>query len=224
MTANIIKEKKLFLFDFDGTLADTSGDIENSINHLLNHYQLAILSFGHFRQHVGTGVHQLITGILEEFYPANKIDINEALAIYNEHHVNNLTTTVKLYPGVRELLSFLKKENKLAGIISNKYSFYTEKIVNYLQLQDLVVLIYGPDNVPVRKPAPDGIWQALKATNIPPAEAIIIGDSLPDILAGKKAGITTAAVTYGFNTAEKLSRENPDYLFSTLNELLQAIS
>lgn len=224
MSSKILKNKSLFLFDFDGTLADTSGDIESSVNHLLTYYGLPPITFAQFKQHVGTGVTQLIDGILKEFYAAEKIDLTTALEIYNKHHVNNLTNTVKLYPQALELLKFLKESQCLCGIISNKYSFYTRKILDHLKISEFFTLVYGPDNVPERKPAPDGILLALKETKKEASQAVIIGDSLPDIIAGQNAGITTVAVTYGFNDEKKLTSQHPDCLFNDLGEIIKALN
>jgi phosphoglycolate phosphatase len=213
----LITEQQLYIFDFDGTLADTSADILASINYLRKHYALPPLSFTEARKYIGIGQTKLIEGFLAE---VPELNLSEATRLFREHHESQLTNRVKLYPGTAETLQSMFAQGKKLAIVSNKYSFYVEKILNHLQARAYFSLILGPDNVEKRKPDPLPLFQTAEKLKIALTKTVMVGDSRYDIEVGKNAGVTTVACTYGFNTRAELAVYQPDYYIDKFSELI----
>lgn len=214
---SLIEQKKLFLFDFDGTLVDTSLDILNSVNHLRRHYGLKAFSFDEAKKYIGIGLQKLVEGVVSE---RPEIDIREAIEIYREHHKLHLLDKVRFYPEVPETLQELENSGKILGIITNKYSTFSAQILKHLKCPVKFRLIFGPDNTTERKPSPGPILKALEQTGIPAAAAVMIGDSIYDLHSAKAAQVTTVACLYGFNDEKTLLLESPDFAIKNPGELL----
>ena len=107
-----INNRKIMIFDLDGTLVDTAPDFRNSVNFMLNHYNEPPVTLEEIRDWVGYGGRELIkrTMIAKQIeFDDNKLD--EMLAIFLSHYTENIDDDSKLYDNVKETLNFLKKEN-----------------------------------------------------------------------------------------------------------------
>ena len=93
-----------------------------------------------------------------------------------------------------------------------------------LGLDSYFDMVQGADTTKYKtKPSPEGIHYILKKLNVKPENIIMVGDSTHDILAGKRAGVRTCAVTYGYREEKVLTNESPDYLIHELPELLNIL-
>jgi len=210
--------KKLFVFDFDGTLANTLQDITTSVNHVRSHLSLSQLSTKEVTLHIGKGQGDLVRGIAEDAGTTQE----EVLTLYREHHEKHLLEYVQYYPGVAGTIRLLKKRNNKIVILSNKFSHYCREIVAHLKPRLEFDLILGPDSVPQRKPDPSGIFLAAEELGIGLEKTVMIGDSEYDIKAGINAGVTTVACLYGYGDPDLL-KEISDFQvgkFSDIEKLL----
>jgi len=210
---------KLIMFDLDGTLADTLADITDSLNYTLGAFGFKPLSKAHVRKIVGEGVSILVEKALRSEQGGEALlyrdqVIKKFLERYSAHPVDN----TYLYPGVKETLELLK-EYKMA-IISNKTLFLTEKILKELGIDKYFEAVVGPEAG--RKPSPGPINHLLRKIGIAPNEAVIVGDSIYDIEAGKNAGLMAAiGVTYGYGDRETLG--GADYVIDNIGELVHIL-
>lgn len=204
---------KLIIFDLDGTLVDSSVDITNALNYALAPYGFSSLTPGDVIKMVGEGVTRLVGKLVGEVEALVKDDV---MARFLEHYSQHLLDNTKEYPGVSTTLEGLKEFKK--AIISNKRELLSRKTLDGLGLSGFFDVIVGSDTTSEKKPSPVPVLWTLSELKIRPEEAMIVGDSNFDIDAGKAAGITTVAVTYGYRPVEAIS--HADYMIDRMPNLI----
>lgn len=204
---------KLILFDLDGTLVDSSVDITNALNYALGPYKFAPLTKNEVIKLVGEGVTRLIEKLVGNM---DISAIDDVKGRFLEHYSRHIVDHTREYPGVRETLEALSGYKK--AIISNKREALSRKTLEGLGLAGYFELVIGSDTTPEKKPSPAPIFRALSGLETSPAEAVMVGDSNFDVDAGKAAGITTIAVTYGYRPLEAI--RHADYLIDRMEDLL----
>jgi phosphoglycolate phosphatase len=208
-----MKPIRLFIFDLDGTLVNTLEDITASVNFTLTRLGRPPIPLETVRQFVGDGITLLLTRSL-----GGRADLLEdALGIYTVHHSRNLAVRSRLYPGVRETLEHFRALPM--AVVTNKGHDFSEPLLEQLGIRRyFTMLIAADDGVPL-KPAPDALLRIMDRLAVDKGQSVMVGDGIQDIEAGKAAGITTCAVTYGFRSEEALRRAGPDHLIHALPEL-----
>jgi len=204
---------KLLIFDLDGTLVDTAQDITHSLNFALKPHGLNSLKVEDTIKMVGEGVSRLVEKVL----PIEKLHLkgdvmNRFLEYYSEHLIDNS----KEYPHIKEILENLIGFKK--AVISNKREDLSKRLLEELGLSEYFDLIIGSDTAGEKKPSPVPVLYAMTRLGSNPEESIIVGDSNYDIEAGKKAGVKTVAVTYGYRPKESLTEA--DYMIDDIRELM----
>lgn len=204
---------KLILFDLDGTLVDSSIDITNALNYALEPYSFAPLTKEDVIKLVGEGVTRLIEKLVGNKDLSVIADVKER---FLEHYTLHIVDHTREYPGVRETLEALSGYKR--AVISNKREALSRKTLEGLGLAGFFDLVAGSDTTHEKKPSPAPILWALSELEASPAEAVMVGDSNFDVDAGKAAGITTVAVTYGYRPLEAIS--HADYLIDSMDALI----
>lgn len=204
---------KLILFDLDGTLVDSSVDITNALNYALGPYNFAPLTKEEVIKLVGEGVTRLIEKLVGNMDISVVDDVKDR---FLEHYNLHIVDHTREYPGVRETLEALSAYKK--AIISNKREALSIKTLEGLGLAGYFDLVIGSDTTPEKKPSPAPILWALSKLAISPEEAVMVGDSNFDVDAGKAAGVTTIAVTYGYRPLEAI--RHADYLIDRMDNIL----
>ncbi len=205
----------LLIFDLDGTLVNTLEDIAASVNYTLAQLQRDPIPLDAVRQFVGDGIEMLMKRSLGGL--SERLD--EAVAIYKEHHRHNLMIHSTLYPSVRETLEHFKAVPM--AVISNKAMEFVGPLIERLGIGHYFKLVIGADHGLPLKPAPDAIELILSKFNVPRELAVIVGDGTTDVRAGKAAGIITCSVTYGFRSVEELHKAEPDHMIHAFADLKQ---
>jgi phosphoglycolate phosphatase len=204
----------LIIFDLDGTLVDTRQDITNSVNYARKMFGLPPLDVDTVIKHVGNGVKKL----MERSLPENQRDkVQEAVSHFREHYKDHALVYSRLYPGVEDTLSHF--QNKKLAIISNKPEEFSRHVLKGLNVDNYFDLILGGDSLPVMKPNPEPILRVLDAVRVVPDKAVMVGDGIADIEAGKRAQVLTCAVSYGFRKKEILLAVKPDFMVNDILEL-----
>lgn len=203
---------QLLLFDLDGTLVDTIKDITNALNHALNSIGIRELTVDETKQFVGEGLTKLIEKVLGE----EKKEFREAVtSTFLGFYADHLTDYSPVYPYVKATLESLLKYKK--AVISNKREYLSTQILDKLELLKYFDLVVGSDTTIEKKPSAVPIIYVLQKFRARPEEAVMVGDSNFDIEAGRKAGVTTVAVTYGYRERRYLLAA--DHMIDQFNEL-----
>ncbi|RJQ45021.1 MAG: HAD family hydrolase [Nitrospiraceae bacterium] len=207
---------KLLIFDLDGTLADTARDIADAINYALKPFVQRTYSVEETKAMVGSGISKLLASLLPEKSTQNReVVLNRFLEYYSDHVIDNTT----LYPHVKETLSRL--DNYKKAVVSNKREALSKWVIGGLGILNFFDVVFGSDSVPEIKPSPVPIMKLLEKFGASKDEAVMIGDSNYDVEAGRAAGVTTVAVTYGFRRRELL--KDADFIIDSFDELLKII-
>jgi phosphoglycolate phosphatase len=207
------------LFDFDGTFADTAPDLAAAINRLRLERGLKELPVNDIRPYASMGARGLVCvgfGLTPEDadYPALR---DEFLARYDER----VCVDTRLFPGMMELLGELKRRGIAWGIVTNKATRFTGRIVEFLEV-DPGCVVCG-DTTPHIKPHPAPLLRAAELLKVPAAACWYVGDDLRDIQAARAAGMRAVAVEYGYHGAngEAPRSWNADITISMPLELIQ---
>jgi haloacid dehalogenase superfamily, subfamily IA, variant 3 with third motif having DD or ED/haloacid dehalogenase superfamily, subfamily IA, variant 1 with third motif having Dx(3-4)D or Dx(3-4)E len=205
---------RLLVFDLDGTLVDSKEDIANAVNVALESFDLPPLPNPVIYSYVGDGASALILRAL----PPEKADLlPEVLDRFLAYYRRHLLDTTRAYPGVVEAL------RKWAGIyrmavLTNKGVAMTQEILSGLSLDGYFFEVRGGDSFGTKKPDPEGLLHILREAGVDAQEAIMVGDSRNDVLAGKAAGALTCGVTYGLG-ASGFADHSPDFTVDRFPDL-----
>ena len=207
---------KLIIFDLDGTLVNSSVDITNALNYAIGPYGLEELTVAKTISLVGEGITSLIGKLLDNLPGQSNAERKKDVLIrFLDYYSRHLTDFTVPYPGVRETLERLGDYRK--AVISNKRTDLSIRLLEDLGLSEYFEFIWGSDSVPEKKPSPVPVLEMMKKVGCRPGETAIVGDSNFDIEAGRAAGVTTVAVSYGFRDAGLL--KDADLIIDSMVEL-----
>ena len=184
------------LFDLDGTLADTAGDLSVALNRVRADRGLPPVPLARLRAHASSGARGLLgagMGIGPE-----APEYEELRAAFLDHYAACLAETTVLFTGVSELLEAVERRGLRWGIVTNKFSRFTEPVVNALALAERASMVVSGDTTPHAKPHPAPLLHAASGLRIPPSRCVYVGDDLRDVVAGNAAGMPTIVAEYGY--------------------------
>lgn len=214
------------VFDLDGTLADTSGDLIAAANHCFRD-----MGFGDILDVSGDagvalrGGRRMLTegltrlgrmdpGMVDRYYP---VLLDAYGAAISEHTV--------FYPGALDAIRTLAARGYGVGICTNKPEALAQKLLRELGALDLFGALVGADTLPVRKPDPAPLRETVRRLGGDPAMTVLIGDSDTDRNTARAAGVPSVLVTFGPG-GEDMAALAPEALledFADLPDLVQAL-
>lgn len=211
--------RKLVLFDFDGTLADTAPDLTNAANKLRSIRNLQPLEFDYLRPFASQGARGLIKATLD--LDPDHIDFNKVRQEFLEIYEECMTDTTHLFEGIAELLNTLKQNEYEWGIVTNKSENLAIPQCKFLGIFKDAITIVGGDTTGHLKPNPASLFYALDQAKIDAKQCIYVGDDERDIVAGHAAGMKTMAAGYGYCgiPSSELHTWNADYIALTPQEI-----
>lgn len=209
------------IFDFDGTLADTSKTIVTTITETLRDSNLPILTEKKVKALIGLSLHDMFvkaTGIADE----ERIDA--LCRLYREKFGDIANHTISLFPGVKATLEELTEAGYHIGIATSRSHASLDYLCEKLGIKHLIKTAYAEDDVINKKPAPDMVVAAMKCLGVEPTTTMVIGDTTFDIEMGRAAGCKTCAVTYGNHDERQLEGAMPDYIIDSLPTLIAILA
>lgn len=128
---------------------------------------------------------------------------------------------VEAYPGIKEVLSFLKGERKKIAIISNNFRENIVRLMERLGFDKYIETVIAYDPQKKSKPHPDQILECMRKLGVKPNETAFVGDMEVDMAAGKAAKVRTIGVTYGWHKRERLEKFEPFVVVDSPMEILE---
>ncbi|KQT76900.1 phosphoglycolate phosphatase [Methylobacterium sp. Leaf466] len=212
------------VFDLDGTLAETAGDLVGTLNAILAREGLGQLPLDEARDMIGAGAKALI----QRGFSAAGRDLTpdrlEALfADFIAHYGRNLCVESHLYPGVVQALDALAARGYRLAVCTNKYERHAVELLTLLGVADRFATICGRETFPYFKPDPRHITLTVARAGGDPGRALMVGDSRADIDAAKAAGIPVVGVTFGY-TDTPVDALGADRVISHFDDLVEAVT
>jgi phosphoglycolate phosphatase len=211
------------LFDLDGTLLDTVEDIARALNRALTEAHLATLTTGQVRDLIGRGVPTLITRALKRVGVAVDAAAEGSLLERFYFHYGRLhmldECNASVYPGVADGLGELHRLGLRLAVVTNKQKHFAVDLLSRLGLSDWIDVVVGGDSCERRKPDPQPLQFACAALQVEPSEALMVGDSVNDVLAARAARLPVLCVPYGYNEGSDPRALACDAFIETLAEL-----
>ena len=185
------------IFDLDGTLADTSGDLLAAANARFRALGLGdLLTSADAGTAVKGGRAMLRLGF-SRVSGFGEDDVETQFAPFIEDYAAALNTHTYLYPGAMEAVAALKSSGYAVGICTNKPIRQAEDLMALLGVRDEFASLLGADSLPVRKPDPEHLRETVRRAGGDPARCILIGDTQTDRDTARNAGVPCALVTFG---------------------------
>jgi 2-phosphoglycolate phosphatase len=211
------------LFDLDGTLVDSAPDLAGAGNEMRLHRGLPALPFERYRPMVGSGARGMV-GVALQVTPEDGT-FAALRDEFLERYEARLTRESQVFGEMLPVLAALEAHPLRWGIVTNKASRFTARVVSGLGLAERAAVVISGDTTPHAKPHPAPLFEAARRLGVLPASCVYVGDDERDVQAGRAAGMRTVAVAWGYlGLGEPIAAWNADAVIERPNELLQLLA
>ena len=208
-----------YIFDLDGTLLDTLGDLAASVNYALRTHGMPEHSIDDVRRFVGNGVRKLMQRAIPD--GETNPDFEATFATFRQYYMAHSLDTTRPYDGIPETLAALKARGCRLAVVSNKMMAATQELIRHFFPDTIEVAIGEDEAAGIRKkPAPDTVFAALRQLGVGKEGSVYVGDSDVDIQTAANAGIPCISVLWGFRDRDFLIQHGAKTFISAPSELL----
>lgn len=212
--------KHAVIFDLDGTLLNTLGDLRAATNHALEVRGLPPHSMEEIRQFIGNGIRLLICRAMPEGTPEAEIDA--ALDDFKAYYAAHIHDRTVPYDGIPQLLTALRKRGIQVAVLSNKIDSASQQLIEYF-FPGKTDVVFGEHVGVPRKPDPTSCRMVMQQLSVQPEQVLYVGDSGTDMQTAKNAGLYAVGVTWGFRSKEVLLEYGADVLVHRPEQILQIL-
>ncbi|MCV6593284.1 MAG: HAD-IA family hydrolase [Silicimonas sp.] len=209
---------KCVIFDLDGTLADTSGDLIAAANACFRARGLGDLLDREADQLTAFHGGRAMLTLGFERAGVDLAAVDEDYPRLLEHYRDNIDVHTQLYPGAVEAVKALRAEGYALGVCTNKPEALAELLLQKLGVRDLFASLVGADTFPVRKPDPVPLVAAVERAGGDLAKTVLIGDTETDVKTGDATGVPVVLVAFG-PEGTGVARLTPDALLPEYGQL-----
>ena len=202
------------LFDLDGTLIDSIELILGAARHAFVGFEGRAPTDEEWR----AGIGRPLQTVLREFAP-DDAEVARLLGRYRAYQLEHHDRLVRPYEGIVDTVRWLAAAGHPMALVTSKSDWLAEKAMVFVGLNGFIPTIVGCDTCVNHKPHPEPVERALGLLDVPPEDALFVGDSPHDIEAGRAAGVTTVGVTWGAFTRKELERSGADLVIDRVEEL-----
>lgn len=219
----------LVMFDLDGTLVDTAGEISDSVNDMLAAVHLPPVTEAQVRGWIGQGTRELLVRAaahaarLAEAEVRDSPTLESMLEMYGHFHQRRCGSRSRLYPQVEATLSALRRRDVALALVSNRERRFADAVLRAHGLGHYFDPVVAGDTLPVRKPDARVVEQCLRLRQVPARRALLIGDSAVDVATARNAGVTCWAVPYGYGGGAPVEEAQPDRVIPDISAVLAAV-
>jgi phosphoglycolate phosphatase len=208
---------KAVIFDLDGTLVDSAGEIAAALNATLAEVDRAPLARREVEALIGRGVRVLVERALR-IARVNGASLDQAVARFEAHYAANVGRHASLFPGVRDGLERLRAAGIPMAVVTNKPRYFTEHLLRSLEIDRFFAATVAGDDGIARKPAGDMLVAAARHLGVDMDSVLMLGDSENDIDAARDAGCVVWCVPYGYNEGRPPESLSCDRLVRSVQE------
>jgi phosphoglycolate phosphatase len=213
----------LVVFDLDGTLAETAGDLMGALNHVLAGDGLPPLPVEQARSLLGAGGRALIRrGYASAGRPLEEDRLEGLFRTFLAFYEDHIAVHSHLYPGVVAALDDLERRGYQFAICTNKMEGTAKKLLEVLGIAGRFRAICGQDTFAVSKPLPGALLGTIEQAGGSAHRSVMVGDSRTDIDTAKAAQVPVIAVDFGY-TDRPVSEFHPDRIIGHFDELVAAV-
>ena len=213
----------LVVFDLDGTLADTAGDLIATLNVILARDDVAPLAFAQARAMVGAGARALIDrGYASAGRSLDPQRREQLFRAFLDHYEAHLCDQSHLFPGVVGALDALEADGFGLAVCTNKIEATAVRLLDALGIGGRFRAICGQDTFPMCKPAAGALLLTIERAGGDAARGIMVGDSVTDVATARAAGLPVIAVDFGYSDVP-VADLGPDRVISNFDTLPQAV-
>jgi len=207
------------LFDLDGTLVDSYGALAEAVNHARRTHGLAEeLSAERIKDLVGEGIERLLQRAFE------RTDVPRSVQETFESRYSEVCCgESKVLAEVEVTLERLAQLDVKMAVCTNKPTFFSKKILDFLELSRHFASIVGPDLAGARKPEAKHLLFTLESVGCGASEALFVGDMPIDVRAARNSGIDSAVVATGSSSRDQLTAAQPDHFLERFSDLLKIV-
>ena len=216
--------KPLLVFDLDGTLADTAGDLIATLNWILTREGLPGVTSEQARSMVGLGARVLIQrGYAAAGATIAPARLEDLFKDFLDYYEDNIAVHSRLFPGVERALDRFASAGFAFAVCTNKVEHPSVKLLTALGVADRFEAICGQNTFAWWKPDPRALLSTIEKAGGSPSRALMIGDSKTDIDTAKAAKVPVVAVDFGY-TEVPVAALSPDRIISHFDELWDAVA
>ena len=216
-------QNKLVIFDLDGTLLNTIGDLAAGCDEMLRQRGLPTHSFEDYCSFVGNGIMRLVERALPEELRTPEY-VAAARRDFVNYYIDHIDLHTHPYEGIVELVEELAAQGCRLAIASNKFQAGTDKLIKkFFPAIDFVMVCGNREGVPL-KPDTALVDMILDAAQVERSRCIMVGDSAVDILTAERAEIHSVGVSWGFRSRTELQEAGAEYIADSVAELRTILS
>ncbi len=212
---------RLALFDLDGTLVDSAPDLAHAVDYALSTHGFAPIGEAQLRDYIGGGatrlIHRALTGRPDGNAPSAIFE--RVYETFDAVYAASVFVRSRVYPTTTETLESLRSNGWKLAVVTNKPARFSEPLLTAADLADRFDLVLSGDSLPAKKPEPAPLLHAMSLLDSSVDRTVMVGDSLLDLGAGRRAGCRVVCVNYGYGGGVDLAAAGADRCIDRLAEL-----
>lgn len=192
------------VFDLDGTLLHTIEDLSSAGNFVLHALGMPRQSTNAFARMVGDGIPRLVARMLPESR-RDEATVSTALRMFRQRYAGHYNDATRPYPGVPELLRYLRRRGLRLAVVSNKADAYTQALIE-AHFPGMFELVLGQTGAFSPKPCADILLYTLRLLGVSRNASAVVGDSVNDAEMAQYGGVSFFGVGWGYGDSAMLAR------------------